>query len=92
MFLYGVLYWVLLCYLIQEYIFYSTQSLSHNMLYMLYNIILLEPSTSFSVILWLVTITVTMLTDVTDVWQYDHDITLTLTLDPNKENKRKKEK
>ena len=59
---------------------------------MLYNIILLEPSTSFSVILWLVTITVTMSSDVTDVWQCDHDITLTLTLDPNKENKRKKEK
>ena len=33
-----------------------------------------------------------MSSDVTDVWQCDHDITLTLTLDPNKENKRKKEK
>ena len=33
-----------------------------------------------------------MLSDVTDVWQYDHDITLTLTPAPNKENKRKKEK
>ena len=30
MFLYGVLYWVLLCYSIQEYVFYLTQSLSHN--------------------------------------------------------------
>ena len=38
------------------------------------------------------TITVTMSSDVTDVWQCDHDITLTLTLNPNKENKKKKEK
>ena len=33
-------------------------------------------------ILWLVTITVTVSYDVTDVWQYDHDVTLTLILDP----------
>jgi len=33
-----------------------------------------------------------MSSDMTDIWQYDHDITLTLTLDPNKENKRKKKK
>ena len=32
----------------------------------------------------------TMLSDVTDVWQYNHDVTLTLTLDPNKEKKTKK--
>ena len=38
------------------------------------------------------TITVTMSSDVTDVWQCDIDVTLTLTLDPNKENERKKEK
>ena len=33
-----------------------------------------------------------MSSDVTDVWQCDHDVTLTLTLDPNKENKRKRKK
>jgi len=33
-----------------------------------------------------------MSSDVTNVWQCDHDITLTLTLDPNKENKREKTK
>jgi len=57
------------------------------MLYMLYDIILLESSMSFSMILWLVTITMS-----SDVWQCDYDITLTLTLDPNKENKRKNKK
>jgi len=31
-----------------------------------------------------------MLSDVTDVWQYDHNVTLILTLNLNKENKRKK--
>ena len=36
------------------------------------------------------TITVTMLSNVTDVWHCDHDVTLTLTLDPNKENKEEK--
>jgi len=46
----------------------------------------------FSVILWLVTITVTMSSDVTDVWQCDPDVTLILILNPNKENKWKKEK
>ena len=50
------------------------------MLYTLYDVILSEPSISFSVISWLVTITVTMSSDVTDLWQCDHDITLTLTL------------
>jgi len=59
------------------------------MLYILYNIIFLESSMLFPVISWLVTITVTVWSDVTDVWQYDHDVTLALTLDPNKENKRK---
>jgi len=54
---------------------------------MLYDIILLESSISFSMILWLVTITMS-----SDMWQCDHDITLTLTLDPNKENKRKNKK
>ena len=44
---------------------------SQYMLYILYDIIVLEPSTMFHV-----TITVT------DVWQCDHDVTLTLTLDP----------
>ena len=41
-----------------------------------------------------VTITVTMLYDVTDVWQCDHDVTLTLILDPrrNKTEKNKKKK
>ena len=33
-----------------------------------------------------------MSSDVTDVWQYYHDITLTLTLVPSKENKKEKEK
>jgi len=33
-----------------------------------------------------------MSSDVTDVWQCDHDITLTLTLNLNKENKSKKKK
>ena len=59
---------------------------------MLYDVILSEPSMSFFGILWLVTITVTMLSDVTDVWQYDHDITLTLTLVPSKEKEKEKEK
>jgi len=36
-------------------------------------------------------VTVTVLSDVTDVWQYDHDITLTLTLDPNTENKKEEQ-
>ena len=40
--------------------------------------------------LWLVTITVIMSSDVTDVWQCDLDITLTLTLDLK--NKKQKEK
>ena len=62
------------------------------MYYMLYNIIFPESFILFSVISWLVTITVTMFSDVTDVWQCDCDVTLTLTLDPNKENKRKKKK
>ena len=34
---------------------------------------------------------VTMSSDVTDVWQYNYDVTLTLTLVPHT-NKRKKEK
>jgi len=38
------------------------------------------------------TITVIILSDVTDVWQYDYNVTLTLTLNPNKEKKRKKKK
>ena len=58
----------------------------------LYNIIFPKPSTFFSVTLWLVTVTVTMSYDVTDVWQCDHDVTLTLILNLNKENKSKKKK
>ena len=54
---------------------------------MLYNIILPEPSMSFSIISWLVTITVTMSSDVTDVWQCDHDVTLILTLSLENKNK-----
>ena len=50
------------------------------MLYMLYDIILPESSISFSMISWLVIITVTMSSDMTDVWQYGNNITLTLTL------------
>ena len=38
------------------------------------------------------TITVTVLPDVIDVWQCDHDITLSLTLNLSKESKRKKVK
>jgi len=53
-------------------------------MYMLYDIIILKPSTSFSVTLWLVIMS-------SDVWQCDHDITLTLTLNPNKEKKKKRE-
>ena len=45
-----------------------------------YNIILLKSFILFSVILWLVTITVTMSSDVIGVWQYDCDVTLILTL------------
>jgi len=56
---------------------------------MLYNIILPEPSMSFSIISWLVTITVTMSSDVTDVWQCDHDVTLILTLSLENKNKLK---
>jgi len=55
---------------------------------MLYDVILPEPSISFSVTSWLVTITVTVSSDVTGVWQCDHNTTLTLTLDPNKEKRR----
>ena len=51
------------------------------MLYILYNNIFSELSMFFSV---------TMSSNVTDVWQCNHDVTLTLTLDPNKENKSKK--
>jgi len=58
------------------------------MLYMLYNIILLKPSMFFSMILWLVTVTVTMSSDVTDMWQCGHNVTLTLTLDLNKEKEK----
>jgi len=47
------------------------------MLYILYDIIVLELSTMFYM-----TITVTISSDVTDVWQCDYDVTLTLTLDP----------
>ena len=56
----------------------------------IYCIMLFFPksSISFFVTSWLVT----MSSDVTDVWQCDHDVTLLLTLDPNKENKRKKKK
>ena len=57
---------------------------------MLYNIIFPESFMFFSVTSWLVTITVTMLSDVTDVWQCDHDITLTLTLYLNKEKEKGK--
>ena len=56
---------------------------------MLYDIIFPEPSILFSVILWLVTVTVTMLSDVTDLWQYDCDVTLTLTLDQIKKIEKK---
>jgi len=59
------------------------------MLYILYDIILSESFMSFPVISWLVTVTVIMSSDVTDMWQYDHNISLTLTLDPKKEKKRK---
>ena len=38
------------------------------------------------------TITVTMSSGVTDMWQYDSDITLTLTLDLNKEIKEKRKR
>jgi len=43
--------------------------------------------------LWLhdhVTITVTMTSDVTDMWQCDHDVTLTLTLDLRKRKRKRK--
>jgi len=40
-----------------------------------YDIILPELSIFFSVTLWLVTLTITMSSDVTDVWQYDCDVT-----------------
>ena len=62
------------------------------MLHILYDIILLESSIFFSVTLWLVTITVTMSSDVTDVWQCDYNVTLTLTLSLEKKNKSKKMK
>ena len=38
------------------------------------------------------TVTVTVLSDVTDVWQCDCDITLTLTLSSKKKNQKEKEK
>ena len=40
-----------------------------------YNIVLPEFSMFFSVFLWLVTIIVTLSSDVTDLWQHDCDIT-----------------
>ena len=58
-------------------------------MYILYNIILPESSMSFSIISWLVTITVTMSSDVTDMWQCDHDVTLILTLSLENKNKLK---
>ena len=42
-----------------------------HMLYILYDIIFLEPSIFFPYIMWLVTVTVTMSSDVTDVWSGD---------------------
>ena len=54
-----------------------------------YDIILPEPFTSFFVTLWFVTITVTMSSDATDMWQHDHDVTLTLTLSFKIKKKRK---
>jgi len=57
-----------------------------------YDIILLELFTSFSMILWLVIITVTMSSDVTDVWQCNHDITLTLTLSLKRKINQKENK
>jgi len=57
---------------------------------MLYDIIFLEPSIPFSVTLWLVTITVTMSSDMTDMWKCNHVITLTLTLSLEKKNKLKR--
>jgi len=61
------------------------------MLHMLCNIILPKPFISFFITLWLVAVTVTISSDVTDVWQCDHDVTITLTLDLNKEKKKEKE-
>jgi len=61
-------------------------------LHTLYDIIFSEHSMFFFVTSWLVTVTVTMSSNVTDVWQYDPDITLTLILNPNKENKSKRKK
>jgi len=79
---------------------YATTTLNNYMfflkstcdLYTLYDIIFLESSMSFSVTSWLVTVTMTMSSNVTDVWQCNHDITLILTLNLNKENKSKKKK
>jgi len=62
------------------------------MLHILYDIILPEFSMSFSMTSWLVTVTVTISSDVTDVWQCDHDVILSLTLNLSKENTRKREK
>ena len=36
------------------------------------------------------TTTVTMTSDVTDMWQCDHDVTLTLTLDLRKRKRKRK--
>ena len=59
---------------------------------MLYDIILLELFTFFFIISWLITITMTMLSDVTDVWQNDHNIILTLISSLEKKNKLKENK
>ena len=57
--------------------------------YMLYNIILLEPFISFSITSWLVTITMTVSSDMANVWQHNYDVTLTLTLSSKEKNKLK---
>jgi len=57
------------------------------MLYILYDIIVLELSTIFHM-----TVTITILFDVNDVWQCDCDITLTLTLNLRIKKRKRKEK
>ena len=66
-------------------IVYATTSLAYSKDYVFvsrptcirhcYNIILSEFFIFFSMTSWLVTITMTMSYDVTDVWQHDHNVT-----------------
>jgi len=65
------------------------QPWSQYVLYMLYDIIVLKPSTMFHVPMWPCDF---FCNSVINVWQYDYDITLTLNLDLRVQKRKKKKK